>query len=520
MVQTVFTATLNGVEALPVRVEVAVRRGTPMIGFVGLAPAAARECRERFRSAASQLGLRVPGLRITVNLAPADVRKDGAAFDLPVAVAVLAGAGHVPSDQARRWALVGELGLDGTVRKVRGVLPIALMLRATPAIDGLIVPEDNLAETRPASGLRVLGARNLAQVLAFLRGEADLVSADAASGLDPADTRSGTDYSEVAGQVAAKRAMEIAAAGGHNVLLRGVPGVGKTLLARALSSILPPLSRKEALEVTAVHSVAGRLPAGVGLLERSPLRSPHHTVTTAGLVGGGASARPGEISLAHHGVLFLDEVTEFRAPVLEALRQPLEEGAIWITRAGSHVRFPARFLLVAAMNPCACGRLGTSPHPCVCSPAMVRRHMATLSAPFLDRIDLHVDVEPLEWSEIHVDPGGRESPRMRRRVAAARRRAAARNGAAHTLNARIPHRTLADRCRLDASADALMSRASSRYGLSVRACHRLLRVARTIADLEACNRVRRGQLAEALQYRWRQPAADSGSRGTGGREMR
>ena len=520
MVQTVFTATLNGVEALPVCVEVAVRRGTPMIGFVGLVPASARECRERFRSSASQLGLRVPGLRITVNLAPADVRKEGAAFDLPVAVAVLAGAGHVPTDRARRWALVGELGLDGTVRKVRGVLPIALMLQGTPAIEGLIVPADNLAETRPAAGLRVLGARNLAEVLAFLRGEGDLVPARAASGLHPGGERGGIDYSEVAGQAAAKRALEIAAAGGHNVVLRGAPGVGKTLLAQALSSILPPLSNEEALQVTTVHSVAGMLPAGVGLLTRSPFRAPHHTVTTAGLVGGGNSARPGEISLAHHGVLFLDEVTEFRTPVLEALRQPLEEGAVWITRAGSHVRFPARFLLVAAMNPCACGRLGTSPHPCVCSPATVRRHMARLSAPFLDRIDLHVDVEPLEWSEIRVNHKGRESPRMRRSVMAARRRAAVRNGSTHPLNARIPHRALADRCRLEASADALMGRSASRYGLSVRACHRLLRVARTIADLEASDHVRRGHVAEALQFRWRQPAAGSGQGGTGRREGR
>lgn len=519
MVPTVFTAALNGVEAVPVRVEAAVRRGTPMIGFVGLSPTSARECRERFRSAASQLGLRVPGLRITVNLAPADLRKDGAAFDLPVATAVLAGAGHVPPDRARRWALVGELGLDGTVRSVRGALPIALRLRTETALDGLIVPEENLAETRAAAGLTVLGTRSLAEVLGFLRGENELTAAADGPAVSTGPPGEGLDYSEVAGQVAAKRALTIAAAGGHNVLLRGAPGVGKTMLARALPSILPPLSTRQALEVTTVHSVAGRLAPGSGLLDRSPFRAPHHTITSAGLVGGGASVRPGEISLAHHGVLFLDEVTEFRSAVLEALRQPLEEGCVSLTRAGRHVRFPARFLLVAAMNPCPCGRLSARSRTCVCGAAQVRRHAAKLSSPFLDRIDLHLDVPSVGWRELRTTGQGPESPAMRLRVVEARRRAARRNGPGREMNSRIAPRDLASACRLDVAADEWLSRVSARYGLSARACHRLLRVSRTIADLEASGPVRREHVAEALQFRYR-PAAGSGQGGAGGREVR
>jgi magnesium chelatase family protein len=501
MIQTCHTAALQGLAAIPVRVEVAIRRGTPMIGIVGLAPAAARESRERFRTAAAQLGLRVPGLRITVNLAPADVRKDGASFDLPLAVAVLAGAGHVPGSRVRRWAFVGELGLDGTVRPIRGALPIALRLRRLPGIEGLVVPEANLEETRPAEDLRVLGAGSLGEIVRFLRGEAELREPGAGRG-EKSPGSVGHDFADVCGQETAKRGMEIAAAGSHHILLRGPPGVGKSLLARALPTILPPLDRLEALEATAVHSVAGQLPPGSGLLQMRPFRAPHHTVTVAGMVGGGVPPRPGEVSLAHRGVLFLDELVEFRRSVLDSLRQPLEEGTVRITRGGDRVCYPARVLLVGAMNPCPCGRLLAGDRSCDCDPERIRRHTCRISGPLLDRIDLHVDVPEVEYDALRRGPGPPESHRMRVRVAEARARSGRRRGPG-SVNASLMPRALHDQCRLEAAADAVLRRGMERFRLSARACHRVLRVSRTIADLAGSQRVRAEHVTEALQYRTR-----------------
>jgi magnesium chelatase family protein len=497
------SAAVLGVEALPVVVEVDVSLGLPIFTMVGLPDASVRESRDRVRSAIRNSGYEFPAHRVTVNLAPADVRKAGASYDLPIALGILAATGVIESRHVDHVVLLGELSLDGSIQPIRGALPVAVAARREGKT-AVLLPRANAPEARVVEGLKVLPVESLTEAVQALNRPLSETP-------DESDTRSPSppvqqgepslDFADVAGQSMAKRALEVAASGGHNVLLIGAPGGGKTMMARRLAGILPLLEFDEALDCTSIHSVAGALAAGTALMHQRPFRAPHHTISEVAMVGGGSFPRPGEISLAHNGVLFLDELPEFDRRVLEALRQPLEEGRVTVARAARTASFPARFMLVAAMNPCPCGFRGDSRRVCRCSAPLIERYANRISGPLRDRIDLVVDV-PAAGFAVRDHTGEEGSSAIRARVIAARATQRHRCGSAGvTLNAGLEGVALREHCALDAKATRLLQAAIQKFCLSARGCDRVLRVSRTIADLADSARLNVHHVAEALQYR-------------------